>query len=340
MRGARLFGIAILAGLVSTARLARAHDVDVELHGTALEGHDSPSLVVRVEAPVLGLELSLTASDGRRIRRRCGSLRRGEEQVFGLAQRRPGTVHYHGQLAAWMRSRKPITLPLSFEAIVVPPLTLREAGRDLAKKTATLVSSFAPDKMHVTIVAVDGSTLEDDDQTLSGTKAGDPIVVRWGATPGADVLRVRVQVFDRFGYWTGWELSPWHVDVPHQDVLFETGKSDIRSSETPKLDSAYAKLTADVQRYGRIAAVQLFISGFTDTVGTAADNLRLSEARARAIARYFRRPGLRLPIWYAGFGENGLAVPTPDETPEAKNRRAVYTIALDPPPGIKWTRLR
>jgi outer membrane protein OmpA-like peptidoglycan-associated protein len=58
----------------------------------------------------------------------------------------------------------------------------------------------------------------------------------------------------------------------------------------------------------------------------------LSERRARAIAAWFRRRGFTGPVSYQGFGETALAVPTPDETDEAANRRALYILAANPPP--------
>ena len=75
------------------------------------------------------------------------------------------------------------------------------------------------------------------------------------------------------------------------------------------------------------------------TVGDAASNKVLSENRARSIARAFLAGGAGIPISYAGFGEEQLLVPTPDETPEPRNRRATYIVAITPPTGVRWTRL-
>ncbi|MGZ3408079.1 MAG: OmpA family protein, partial [Polyangia bacterium] len=77
--------------------------------------------------------------------------------------------------------------------------------------------------------------------------------------------------------------------------------------------------------------VQLFVAGFTDTVGSNADNRKLSLDRARAIGAWFRDRGLPLPIAYAGFGEEVLRVKTPDETDNAANRRADYVVGFAPP---------
>ncbi|HEV7555274.1 MAG TPA: OmpA family protein, partial [Kofleriaceae bacterium] len=72
--------------------------------------------------------------------------------------------------------------------------------------------------------------------------------------------------------------------------------------------------------------MQLYVAGHTDTVGSSASNRKLSLARARAIATYFRGKGLVMPIAFAGFGEDVLAVKTPDETDEHANRRVDYVL--------------
>jgi hypothetical protein len=64
------------------------------------------------------------------------------------------------------------------------------------------------------------------------------------------------------------------------------------------------------------------IVGSTDTVGDAAENLRLSLRRAewardQLMARGVSEGVLRV----AGLGETNLLIPTDDETPEPRNRR-------------------
>ena len=96
--------------------------------------------------------------------------------------------------------------------------------------------------------------------------------------------------------------------------------------------------------------MRLYVAGHTDTVGPSLKNQVLSLDRARAIAAYFRRKGLALPIAFAGFGEQVLKVKTPDDTDERRNRRADYVIApLDAPPPfggpylkarVAWKQLR
>jgi hypothetical protein len=69
-----------------------------------------------------------------------------------------------------------------------------------------------------------------------------------------------------------------------------------------------------------------------DTVGTAGYNLKLSQARAQSLARWFRQRGVRIPISFEGVGETALKGQTPDQTDEPRDRRADYIIADDAPP--------
>ena len=147
--------------------------------------------------------------------------------------------------------------------------------------------------------------------------------------------RIEVKAYDVSGAWTGVELTPWFVPIPHEDVNFQTGSSEIQAAEAPKLEAAYAKLEevlAKDREHGRMhPGITLYIAGHTDTVGSSSSNLKLSQDRARSIAAWFRKRGVKLPISYEGFGETSLAVKTADNVDEVKNRRADYVLSDGPP---------
>ena len=119
----------------------------------------------------------------------------------------------------------------------------------------------------------------------------------------------------------------------------------LRGGDGLKLDSSLALIQAAVKKAGRFAELRVYVAGHTDTVGSDESNQALSEARARSIGAYFAAHGLRVPVYYAGFGEKALAVPTPDETAEPGNRRAEYIVAITDPPiahatvPAHWKRL-
>jgi outer membrane protein OmpA-like peptidoglycan-associated protein len=128
-------------------------------------------------------------------------------------------------------------------------------------------------------------------------------------------------------------VIPFEVHIPHDDVIFASGKWDIRTEEQIKLSDTLVKLKAALLKHGKLIKIQLYVGGYTDTVGPPSENQTLSERRAQSIARWFRKNGIRIPIYYEGFGERVLAVPTPDNTNEARNRRAVYILSNGNPSG-------
>jgi len=74
-------------------------------------------------------------------------------------------------------------------------------------------------------------------------------------------------------------------------------------------------------------APEVLIVGHTDTVGSTAFNERLGLARARAVAAALAEQGVdAVAVELETRGERDLLVPTPDETPEPRNRRAVVTV--------------
>ena len=69
---------------------------------------------------------------------------------------------------------------------------------------------------------------------------------------------------------------------------------------------------------------RITVVGHTDTKGSPAYNQNLSVRRANVVAEALVDMGARRDaIQTSGVGESDLAVQTPDETREAKNRRAV-----------------
>jgi outer membrane protein OmpA-like peptidoglycan-associated protein len=104
-------------------------------------------------------------------------------------------------------------------------------------------------------------------------------------------------------------------------------------------------LRTKLKRFGGLVKLQLYIAGYTDTVGSRGSNHELSEKRARSIATWFKRRAVPVPILYQGFGEDALAVSTPNETKESRNRRALYVLSANAPatqkaiPRKNWKKL-
>ena len=208
--------------------------------------------------------------------------------------------------------------------------------------------SRPPGKVQLTVKTEEGAIIADIQEDFTGRSAGAPLTVKWDQARDQPVGSIQLRMYDRDEHYIDQEYSAWFVPIPHEEVNFRTDSSDIDASEVPKLDAAFAKvqevLSKDKAREHK--NLTLYVAGHTDTVGNAGYNLKLSQARAQSLARWFRQRGVRIPIAFEGFGETALKVQTPDQTDEPRNRRADYIIADDAPPmqgsgGFKpsWRRI-
>jgi outer membrane protein OmpA-like peptidoglycan-associated protein len=146
-------------------------------------------------------------------------------------------------------------------------------------------------------------------------------------------FRIELKFTDSGGNWVTFEVIRFYVEIPHEEIEFETGQAEITPQQRPKLDKPLALLEESVSKYAALMHVNLYVAGHTDTVGQAQDNQRLSERRAQSIAKFFVEHGLKsLPIYVRGFGEGALAVKTADNVAERRNRRAQYIISSFVPP--------
>lgn len=108
-------------------------------------------------------------------------------------------------------------------------------------------------------------------------------------------------------------------------VQFATGSAELTPAARRSLNDLGRALSSH-----ELADYRFLIEGHTDTVGSRAYNLDLSERRAQAARQYlienFGIDASRLEA--VGRGEDDLLIRTPDQTPEARNRR-VRIVNLD-----------
>lgn len=101
-------------------------------------------------------------------------------------------------------------------------------------------------------------------------------------------------------------------------VDFLNGSAELTPQAAAALDQLGAALTS-----AQLGSYRFKIIGHTDTTGSAAVNQALSTQRADAVKEYlkakFQIADDRLQA--IGVGQNGLAVPTPPNTSERRNRR-------------------
>ncbi len=109
--------------------------------------------------------------------------------------------------------------------------------------------------------------------------------------------------------------------APDQFLLyFETGGSRLTAESQALIPTILAKALAREN-------ADVSVIGHTDTAGRAEANATLAYQRATSIATLLRERGLQpANLTIESHGESNLLVPTPDETPEPRNRRVEITI--------------
>ena len=120
--------------------------------------------------------------------------------------------------------------------------------------------------------------------------------------------------------------SVYQIDIPLQpieanasiilkNIFFDVNKYDLKPASQIELDELIKLL-----RENPLVSVQ--INGYTDNVGKPADNLLLSENRAKAVVNYLTSKGIDAKrLSYKGYGEAQPVSPNTTDEGRANNRR-------------------
>lgn len=100
-----------------------------------------------------------------------------------------------------------------------------------------------------------------------------------------------------------------------KNVYFETGKATIKKESYEELDQLAELLTFK-------PTMEIEIAGHTDDVGSPEDNLKLSQARAKAVKSFLVKKGIEASrIKAVGYGETQPIASNASEEGRQKNRR-------------------
>jgi outer membrane protein OmpA-like peptidoglycan-associated protein len=117
-------------------------------------------------------------------------------------------------------------------------------------------------------------------------------------------------------------LAPIEVGmtVRLNNIVFETGKWDLKPESFPELDRV-------VQLLNENAKIRIAIAGHTDNVGSDADNMNLSKNRARSVLDYLASHGVEAGrLASAGYGETKPIATNDTDDGRQMNRRVEFTI--------------
>ena len=99
------------------------------------------------------------------------------------------------------------------------------------------------------------------------------------------------------------------------DAYFDTNSAVLKKTATEDLDKVAARLNANKSE-------KVVLKGYTDSTGTEAYNLKLSEKRAQAVAKYLEGKGVcEKRITAKGYGETDFVATNATAEGRAKNRR-------------------
>lgn len=154
-------------------------------------------------------------------------------------------------------------------------------------------------------------------------KADEELAAKEAAVKAAEreKLELRARLLDQFNRVLPTTDTPRGLVVNMGDVLFDTGKSDLR----PGAREALARLSGIVLNY---PSLHLSIEGHTDSTGGAEFNQTLSEKRADGVRDYLVSQGLDSGSLSAqGLGMNGPVADNSTSEGRQKNRRVEIIVS-------------
>lgn len=318
--------ICLLAVLL-VAGTAHAQPVSFAIQGDVPLGK-KPVLRVTAVQRVTDLRVELRRDDGKDFTLRHAALAKGQAVMLPIGDGAAGKAAYQGSISAQIAGGEPWSDQLSFETLVRASIKVSYDANhlDLDKHVLQFKLSRSAGSAELVVIGEDGKELGTGSATYKKDPADTWLPITWKQPADAHVMMMKLHVVTADGLTADVELIPWSVTVEHEDVNFNVDSAVVEPAEEAKLDASLSKIAEIVKRSERFLKMRLYVAGHTDTVGPDAKNRKLSQARARAIATYFRRKGLALPIAFAGFGETVLKVKTADGVDERANRRADYVI--------------
>ncbi len=240
-------------------------------------------------------------------------------------------------------------MPLSFESECPRTLVLNVPKEKLDLKSRVLTfEASEPIRWLELLLWLDGTekALKKSYERLSLQRGEIRFADRVQEKDHEKIVRIDLKATSSSGAWSSYSLLPWKVEIPHQDVFFESASSRVPEGEKEKIVKAKNEIQRTLKRNAQALQLDglhfsLWIVGHTDRVGTTQNNLKLSKARASALGQGLRDAGLRLPIHVCGVGEGQPRVQTRDEVGEARNRRADYILSSEQPSGFPecWSTL-
>lgn len=152
--------------------------------------------------------------------------------------------------------------------------------------------------------------------STTAVAAPPPSVPAKYTNPTAQMVAASILVWDPSGHVTGIETQTTDGDEAvlrlDSDILFAFGRAELSDIATKRIKT----LVADIPKRATVSVV-----GYTDDIGSDADNLVLSQHRADAVAAAIKAARSDLILDVAGRGESEPAESNTDAKGREANRR-------------------
>lgn len=303
-----------------------------------VQGKEKPAIILRPRAALKKVTIELTR-EGFKTTLKSGKIRAGGSKEIRFKQP-VGVFDYQARFQVQWADGERSDFTTTFKITRVGELELKMGAGDVdmeSRRMSFRITNPAK-KAQLVILGAHGVRLDTIERTFDGANPGTELIIEWDEVDG-DILRLDLTVTDVANFHVGMQVTPFSIDIPHDDVEFASGKHAINPAEEPKLRATLGHIHKALASHGTLLTLRLYIGGCTDTVGPKGSNQSLSERRARSISTWFRKNGVDIPTFYKGYGEERLAVSTPDDTDEPRNRRAEYVLSSLSPPGGGWKKL-
>lgn len=344
---------AVLVGLGGFGLLwsapAAANDIDLRIDAVLAEGKQG-KLTVIINRDVESVAVDVNSGKSK-VKQTQGPVSQPGKLEFTLPHPGVGKLSWNGTLTVVFADGANASMPLAFtterRSTAFKFHVRQKSDIDMVNDKLKLFSERATSRVELEVYTDADELLAADAVDFAPPiAAGQPVEVGWIPRKKGDILRIHLTAFDQDGGSQSSDVFPYTITIPHEDVVFDTGKSVIRADQEPRLQAVVPEVERALQRFGPAmkaanATVKLFVRGHTDSVGDPGSNRALSQARALSIAKWFRQHGIAVAVYARGFGEEDLKVETPDETAEEQNRRADYDVGVDGPTGSLsgWTKV-
>ena len=336
--------ISFVSGLLLAMPSGWANDVDVTVMNKVLHGQNKPSITLVFNRAITAATVELNGVGSTTQRFKVGRKRAGRSFKAEI-KAGPGQYEVRGNLSVVFADGSSGEMPLQFSIVVAAPMTIEVPySRIYQKEGRVEVLLNRPANYCDAEVLYENGSVVKERTSFGGAEPGEWLSVTWAVPPsmaGRDhvVLKIRLTCHDVDYFSNGIELSPWWLEIPHDDVIFPSGKWSMHVDEQIKIDAVLPEIRDAISKYSKLIPLGLYISGHTDTMGDASSNKTLARRRAQTIAKYLQQVGVGINIFYRGTGEEELAIPTGDNVDEPRNRRARYILSNGAPDAHTWKKL-